>query len=81
VLVVFVPVLYPSVVVGRSRVVKAVDVGHNLAGIDDSFALFSAIYAYHVDFELVALLLRALVVHHQLATLYESKVRADEKFP
>jgi hypothetical protein len=60
--------------------VKTVDVSYHFAGVDDSFALFSAIYAYHVDFELVALLLRALIVHHQLAPFYKPKVRTDEKF-
>jgi hypothetical protein len=80
VLVVVVPVLCPSVGVGRPRVVKAVNVGHDLASVDDSFTFFGAVYPYYVNFELVALRLRPLVVHHQLAPFYESKVRADEKF-
>jgi hypothetical protein len=55
-------------------------VGHNLAGVDDSFPLFGVIYTYHIDFNLVTLLLRALIVHHQLTPFYKSKVRANEKF-
>jgi hypothetical protein len=54
--------------------VKSVDVGHNLAGVDDPVASFGVVYPYHVDFELVALLLQALIIHHQLAPLYKTKV-------
>ena len=79
-LVVVIPILVPPVGVGRPRVVKAVNMGHDLASVDNSFTFFGAVYPYYVNFELVALRLRPLVVHYQLALFYKPKIRADQKF-